>query len=70
MAPRTRACKGRNLNHTLGGLNDTSFGDSTHASTVNQVGVEKQPVINLTYCILKITQLVRRILLHQKYIID
>ena len=49
MAPRTRARKARDLNHTARGLNNTSFGESTHASTVDQVEVEKQPIVNLTH---------------------
>ena len=46
MAPRTRqACC---LNQTPSGLNNTSLGDSTHASIVDQVGVEAQPAVNPT----------------------
>ena len=48
MAPRTRGRHARNLNHTLSGTNDTSLGDSTHASTVDQADIEGQP-INPTY---------------------
>ena len=68
MAPRTRARKGRSLNHTLRGLNDTSFGDSTHASTVDQVGVEKQPVINPSNPQDNATGTSNT--MHQRYIID
>jgi hypothetical protein len=48
MPPRTR--QARNLNHASRGMNKTSLGDdSTHASIVNQVGVEAQPAVNLTH---------------------
>ena len=45
--PRTRARKAHDLNHTARESNDSSFGESTHASTVEQ-GVEKQPNVNLS----------------------
>ena len=48
MAPRTRACQAHKLNHTARESNDTSFDESTHASTVDKAGVEKESIINLT----------------------
>ena len=49
MAPCTR--QARRLNHTPSGLKNTSLGDSTHASIVDQMGVEAieaQPAVNPT----------------------
>jgi hypothetical protein len=49
MAPCTRqARKARNPSHTSMGLNNTVFGDPTHASAVDHVGDEGQPLANTT----------------------